>query len=64
VGGGGEGKILLCVLGFIPAIKERFSFFILALACRFDFGALIGCLSFVAYHSLSNDCFITFLILI
>jgi hypothetical protein len=72
-GGGGVGKkrffvlvfkILVCVLGFILTTKEGFTFFILALACRFDFGALISCLSFVAYHSINNDCFVTFLILI
>ncbi len=61
---GGGGKSLLCVLGFILAIKEGFTFFILTFVCCLDFDALIGCLSFVAYHSLNNDCFITCLILI
>jgi hypothetical protein len=60
----GKGKPLLCVLGFVPTTKEGFNYFILILASHLDYGTLVGCLPFVAYHNFNHVCLIEFFILI
>ncbi len=59
-----KGKPLLCVLGFVPITKEGFNYFILVLASRLDYGALVSCLPFATYHNFNNGCLIEFFILI
>jgi hypothetical protein len=56
---------LFCVcVGVCPNHKGGFTYFVLALASHLDYGVLVGCLPFVAYHNFNNGCLIDFLILI
>jgi hypothetical protein len=60
----GQGKHLFCVLGFVPTTKEGFTYFVLVLANHLDYGVLVGCLPFIAYHNFNNSCVIDFFNLI
>jgi hypothetical protein len=52
------------VLGFVLITKEGFTYFVLVLANHLDYGVLVGCLPFVAYHNFNNGSIIDFFILI